>query len=128
MLTRLVTRVAAGLAGAVLGLVLSAALLSGVTLTVSGLIEAAIVFWVIYILVTFVAIRALVREPTITRVVLLPMLVTIASLVICSILVSDLSIRGVMSYVWSGLILWACMAGAHTIDRRKLREQRRGGD
>ncbi|MFM7224177.1 MAG: hypothetical protein ACKOBG_01400 [Actinomycetota bacterium] len=125
MLARLGIRVVTGLVGAVVGLVLSAALLSGVSLTVTGLIQAAIVFWIIHVLVTFVALRALVREPTITRVVFLPMLVTIASLVICSILVSGLSIHGPMSYVWSGLILWACMAAAHAGGRRKLREQRR---
>lgn len=125
MLVRLATRVGTGLVGAVAGLVLSAALLSGVSLTATGLVQAAVVFWVIHILVTFVAIRALVREPTITRVVFLPMLVTIASLVICSVIVTGLSIHGVLSYVWSGLILWACMAAAHSVGRRRLREERR---
>ena len=114
-----------GLIGAVAGLVLSAALLSGVTLTVGGLIQAAVVFWIIHVLVTFVAIRAVVKEPTISRVVFLPMLITIASLVICSILVSGLSIHGPLNFVWAGLILWACMAAAHAVGRNKLRDSRR---
>lgn len=124
---RLLTRIGAGLGGILVGLLVADLVLPGVSLSATGLIEATLVFWVVLIVVSFVGLRAVVNEPTIRRVVLMPLLVTVAALVITSILVDGLHIDGVLTYVWTGAILWIATGASqgigHRIDRNRRRDQ-----
>ncbi|MFM8304134.1 MAG: hypothetical protein ACKOA9_07555 [Actinomycetota bacterium] len=128
MLMRLLTRIASGIVGIVTGLIVADALLTDVSFTPVGLVEAALVYWVIHIVVTIVAFRALVREPSITRLLVLPLVVSVASLAISTHFVSGMQIEGGSTYIWTALIVWICTAvahlGGHRINhKRKLRKE-----
>jgi len=115
---RLLTRIASGIVGIVTGLVIADALLTGVSFTAVGLVEAALVYWVIHIVVTIVAFRALVREPSITRLLVLPLVVSVASLAISARFVDGMEIEGGSTYLWTAVIVWACTAVGHLVGHR----------
>lgn len=125
MLVRLGIRVGASLVGIVIGLLISTAALSGFSIGVDGFIEATLLFWVTQLGVQFVALRVLIRQPSIALAGLLALASTIVALVIVNFVVSGLKIHGASTYVFATLIIWMCTAFADSIGRRMIRERRR---
>lgn len=113
-----------GLVGAGAGLVLADILLSGLTISVRAVFEAALVFWLVHLAVSFLALRVLIREPSVAMAGLLAMGSTVVSLIIVNIVVSGLSIRGLSTYVFATLIIWATTALADMAGRRMIRSRR----
>jgi hypothetical protein len=110
--------------GIAVGLLLSAALLSDFDITTEGLIFATLVFWIAHILLSFIALRILIREPSLAMAGLLALLSTIVALLIVNWIVDGVSIDGTMTYVFATLIIWITTAVADAIGTRMVRKRR----
>lgn len=124
MLARLGIRFGSALVGIALGIVVSAAALSGVSVTPTALLEATAVFWIVHIVVSFVALRILVRQPSVSMAGLLAVASTVVSLIVVSLIISGLSIRGPLSYLGATLIIWATTALGDVVGDRMIRARR----
>jgi len=84
--------------------------------------------------VQFLALRILVRQPSVALAGLLAVASTIVSLIIVNFIVSGLRIHGLSTYLFATLIIWVATAVADMIgtrmirDRRQDRRQERRGD
>jgi hypothetical protein len=125
MLARWGIRIIASLVGIAAGIILSVALLSDFSASTTGVVEATIVFWIVHIIVNFFAVKVLIRQPSVAVAGLLALASTIVSLIVVNIIVSDVSISGVTSYVLATLIIWITTAAADVIGGRMIRERRR---
>jgi len=125
LLARLGIRFAAALAGIAIGIVVSSALLDDFAATATGVVIATVLFWIIHIVVQFLALRVLIRQPSIALAGLLALCSTIISLVIVNLLVDDISISGATTYVLATLIIWLCTAVADIAGGRLIRARRR---
>ena len=125
MLVRWGIRIASSLIGIVVGIVLAAAIFDGFSTTGTGILEATLVFWIVFLIVNFLALRVLVRQPSVGLAGLLALASTIVSLIIVNLLVSDISIHGVSAYLGATLVIWITTAIADTIGRRMIRARRR---
>lgn len=126
MIARLGIRIASSLIGIVIGIVLSAAIFDGFSTSSTGIVEATIVFWIVFLIVNFLALRVLIRQPSVGLAGLLALVSTIVSLVIVNLLVSDISIHGASAYLGATLVIWISTAIADTVGRRMIRARRRG--
>jgi hypothetical protein len=126
VLRRMTTRFIASFLGAALGMVISAAALDNVSFSGTAIVEATFVFWLVHILVQLLALRVLVRQPSVALAGLLALGSTIVALIIVNAIVSGLYIHGIQTYVWMALILWATTAASDAIGRRMVRDRRRG--
>lgn len=124
MLVRFGIRVAASLVGVAVGLIVSTVVLSKFSISAAGFIEATLLFWVIHIVVQFMALRVLIRQPSIALAGLLALGSTIVALVIVNFVASGLTIHGASTYVFATLLIWACTAISDSIGRRMVRERR----
>ena len=124
MLARMGIRVVASLVGILIGLVVSLALLDGFSATTRALLVSTLLFWVVYLGVNFIALRLLIRQPSVALAGLLALASTIVSLIIVNIVVSGLEIHGASNYVTATVIIWIASALADAIGRRKIRERR----
>ena len=124
MLIRLGIRVGTSLAGIAIGLLLSSALLSKFSINATAVLEATLVFWVVHLGVQFLALRVLIREPSIALAGLLALASTIVSLIIVNAIVSGLTISGLQTYVIATAIIWLATAVSDTIGRRMIRARR----
>jgi len=125
MFARLGIRLVASLAGIAIGILLADALLADFHASVAAIIETTIVFWVVNLAVSFLALKVLIRNPSIPVAGLLALASTILSLVIVNILVSGLHISGTLTYVLATLIIWIASAISVMVGGRKARERRR---
>jgi hypothetical protein len=75
--------------------------------------------------VQLVALRVLVRQPSVALAGLLALAATVVSLIIVNAIVSGLYIHGASTYVLATLIVWATTATSDTVGRRMIRDQRR---
>jgi hypothetical protein len=125
MLARWGIRLAASLIGIALGIIISAAFLGGFSTTTTGIVEATVVFWIVHLIVNFLALRVLIRQPSLALAGLLALASTIVSLVIVNLIVSDISIRGTGAYLGATLIIWIATAIADMLGGRMIRERRR---
>jgi hypothetical protein len=121
MLRRLGIRFVSSLVGAALGMLVAAAVLEDVSVDATALVEATLVFWLVHIVVQLLALRVLVRQPSVALAGLLALAATIVSLLIVNAIVSGLYIHGLQTYVLMALILWATTAAADTLGRRMRR-------
>ena len=126
ILRRLAIRFAASLIGIAAGLLLSDALLSEFSIDAAAVVEGTLIFWVIHLGVQVLALRVLVRQPSIALAGLLALASTIVALIIVNAIVSGLTIHGASTYVLATLIVWLTTAISDTIGRRRVREPRRG--
>ena len=117
-------RIVSSLVGIAVGIVISVAVLDGFSASTTSIVIATLLFWVVHIVVLFFAIRVFVRNPSISMALLLALASTIVSLVIVNIVVSDVSISGVGTYLVAAIIIWLCTAIADVVGTRKVREQR----
>ena len=124
MLIRLGIRFGASLVGIAVGLLLSGALLSKFSIDATAVVEATLIFWLVHLGVSFVALRVLVREPSVALAGLLALASTIVSLIIVNAIVSGLYITGLQTYVLATVIIWAATAISDTIGRRIVRARR----
>jgi hypothetical protein len=125
MLARWGIRIASSLIGIVVGIVLADVILDGFATTGTGIIEATIVFWIVFLIVNFLALRVLIRQPSVGLAGLLALCSTIVSLIIVNLLVSDISIHGASAYLGATLVIWITTAIADTVGRRMIRDRRR---
>ncbi len=125
MLVRLGIRAATSLAGIAVGLLLSSAVLDKFSLNATAVVEATLVFWVVHLVVGFVALKVLVREPSLALAGLLALGSTIVSLIIVNVIVSGLYISGLQTYVLATAIVWLTTAIGDTAGRRMIRARRR---
>ena len=127
MLVRLGIRMLASLGGIFVGIVLSAALLSGFSTTAKAVVVATVLFWVIHVVVNFFALKVLVRQPSVATAGLLALGSTVLSLILVALLVSGLSVHGVSTFVIATLIIWIATAIADMFGRRSIRARRAEG-
>ena len=125
MLARFGIRIVSALAGIAVGIVLAVAILDDFEAGAGAIVAATIVFWVVHIVVSFLALRVFVRDPSVSLALLLALASTIVSLIIVNLIVSDVSISGVGTYLVAGIIIWICTAIADVIGGRMIRERRR---
>jgi hypothetical protein len=121
---RLGIRIVASLVGIAAGIILSAALLSGFSAGGGAIIAATIVFWIVHLIVDFVALRVLVRGPSMALAGLLALASTVISLVVVNLLVSGLHISGVGTYLGATLIIWITTTVSVLAGGRRIRERR----
>jgi len=125
MLVRWGIRLGATLVGIALGIVVSAGLLDDFSVTTAGVVWATLLFWIVHILVQFLALRVLIRQPSIALAGLLALASTIIALIVVNLLVDGVSISGAGTYVLATLIIWACTAVADVAGSALIRSRRR---
>jgi len=126
VLTRWGIRLGSSLIGIAAGLLLSTAVLSGFSISATALVEATLIFWLVHFVVQVVALRTLIRQPSIALAGLLALAATIISLIIVTAIVSGLTVHGANTYVFATLIIWLTTAISDTVGARKIRARRRG--
>ena len=134
MLRRWGIRLGFSLVGIAVGLLLCTAVLSSFSVSAAGLVEATLLFWLAHIVVQFLALKVLIRQPSVALAGLLALASTIIALAIVNAIVSGMHIGGPSTYVPATLIIWACTAASDTLatrrvraDRVERRAERRGG-
>jgi putative membrane protein len=125
MLARWGIRLGTTLVGIAVGLLISAALIDDFNLDTRGLVLATLLFWVVHIVVQFLALRVLIRQPSIAMAGLLALASTIIALVIVNIVVDGVSIKGAGTYVLATLIIWLTTAAGDVVGTRMIRQRRR---
>jgi hypothetical protein len=124
VLARLGIRVLSSLVGIFVGIVISVAVLSGFSASSKAILVSTLLFWVVYLLVSFVTLRILIRQPSVAMAGLLALVSTVVALIVVNIVVSGLSISGVSTYVLATLIIWIATALSDMVGRRKIRARR----
>lgn len=124
MLARLGIRFVFSLVGILIGIVASVALLSGFSATAQAIVVSTLLFWAVNLVVNFVALRVLIRQPSVTTAGLLALASTIVSLIIVNVVVSGLKIRGVGTYLATTVIIWIATTLAGMIGGRMIRQRR----
>jgi len=124
MLSRWGIRLTSSLVGIAAGLLLSAAIVSNVSISATALVKATLIFWVVHFIVQVVALRILIRQPSISLAGLLALLSTVISLIIVTAIVGGLSIHGPKAYIPATLIIWVTTALSDTIGARKIKASR----
>jgi hypothetical protein len=124
MIRRWALRLGFSLAGIAVGLLLSTAVLSSFSLDATAVIEATLVFWIVHVVVGFIALKVLVRQPSVALAGLLALASTIVALAITNVIVSGMHIGGAGTYIPATLIIWACTAAADFLGTRRIREDR----
>ncbi|HVC67393.1 MAG TPA: hypothetical protein VND44_07350 [Acidimicrobiales bacterium] len=124
MLVRWAIRIGMGLAGAAAGLVVSDAVLSDLSMSATALVEATVVFWLVHLAVQFLALRVLIRQPSVALAGLLAIGSTIVSLVVVNFVVPGLHVHGPSTYLFATLIIWLTTALADFVGQRMIRERR----
>jgi len=124
MLARLGIRTLASLVGIFIGIIVAVAALSGFSATSKAIVVSTLLFWVVNLVVSFVALRILIRQPSVAAAGLLTLASTIISLVIVNVVVSGLKIHGASTYLIATVIIWIATALADMIGRRKIRARR----
>lgn len=124
VLVRWAIRIGMGLAGAAVGIVVSAAVLSDLSISATAVVEATVVFWLVHLAVQFLALRVLIRQPSVALAGLLAIASTVVSLIIVALVVSGLHIHGATTYLFATLIIWFATALADFVGQRMIRERR----
>jgi hypothetical protein len=124
VLVRWGIRIGMGLVGVAAGLLLASGVLTGISITATALVESTVIFWLVHLAVQFLALRVLIRQPSVALAGLLAIASTIVALVIVSLVVSGLEIRGVSTYFFATLIIWMTTAVADFVGQRMIRARR----
>jgi FtsH-binding integral membrane protein len=125
MLARLGIRLVFSLVGIALGILLSVAVVGGFSATAHAILVSTLVFWAVHIVVNFIALRILIRQPSVATAGLLALASTVVALIVVNIVVSGLKIHGVTTYLAATLIIWIATALAGAVGRRRIRRRRR---
>ena len=124
MLVRWGIRLGTSLIGIAVGLILSGAVLSKFSIDAAAVVQATLLFWVVHLLVQVLALKVLVREPSVALAGLLALASTIVALIIVSALVSGLTIHRIQTYVLATVIIWITTLAGDLIGRRMIRARR----
>jgi hypothetical protein len=124
MLVRWGIRLLSSLIGIGVGIAIAAIALGDFDLSFTGLVEATILFWIVHLIVSFLALRILVRQPSVAMVGLLALGATVVSLIIVSIIVGGVKIHGPLTYIVAAIIIWITTAIGDFIGQRMIRERR----
>ncbi|HWY89066.1 MAG TPA: hypothetical protein VNY31_00190 [Solirubrobacteraceae bacterium] len=124
MLARWGIRLATSLAGIAVGILLSSAVLSKFSVNATAIVEASLLFWLVHIGVSVLALRVLVRQPSIALAGLLALASTIVSLIIVNAIVSGLTIHGIQTYVAATLIIWLTTSVGDIVARQMIKTRR----
>jgi hypothetical protein len=125
MLARWGLRLGSSLVGIALGLLLASAVVSEFSISATALVEATLIFWLVHLVVQVVALRVLIRQPSIALAGLLALASTVVALVIVNAIVSGLAIHGAKTYVPAALIIWLTTAISDTVGARMIKARRR---
>jgi hypothetical protein len=121
MLTRWGIRLGTSLAGIAVGILVSGAVLSKFSINATAVVEASLLFWIVHIGVSVLALRVLVRQPSIALAGLLALASTIVSLIIVNAIVSGLTIHGLQTYVAATLIIWFTTSVGDIVARQMIK-------
>ena len=124
MLRRWGIRLGTSLVAIAGGLVISSAALSDFNINAGGLLEATLLFWLVHIVVSFLALRVLIRQPSVAMAGLLALASTIIALVIVALIVPGLNVHGAGTFVVATLIIWVTTVIGDVVARSMIREQR----
>ncbi len=124
MLRRWGIRLGTSLVAIAAGLLISSAALSDFSVNSGGLLEATLLFWIVHIVVSFLALRVLIRQPSVAMAGLLALASTIVALVIVALVVPGLNIHGAGTLVAATVIIWLATVIGDFVARRLIRERR----
>lgn len=124
MLARWGIRLATSLAGIAVGIIVSAALLDDFSVDTTAVVLATALFWIVHLVVQFLALRALIRQPSVALAGLLALGSTVVALVVVDIVVDGISISGVSTYVLATLIIWISTVAGDVVGGRMIRARR----
>ena len=124
MLRRWGIRIGTSLVAIAGGLVISSAALSDFNINAGGLVEATLLFWLVHIVVSFLALRVLIRQPSVAMAGLLALASTIVALVIVALIVPGLHVHGAGTFVVATLIIWVTTVIGDVVARSLIRDRR----
>jgi hypothetical protein len=124
MLSRWGIRLGTSLAGIAVGIIVSATLLDDFSIEAGALVPATLLFWIAHIAVQFLALRVLVRQPSVALAGLLALASTIVALIVVNIIVDGMRIDGISTYVLATLVIWLATVAGDIIGRRMIRARR----
>ncbi len=124
MLRRWGIRIGTSLVAIAAGLLICSAALSDFSINAGGLLEATLLFWIVHILVSFVALRVLIRQPSVAMAGLLALLSTIVALVIVALIVPGLHVHGAGSLIAATIIIWVATVIGDFVARSVIRDRR----
>ena len=106
------------------GLLICSAVLSDFSINAGGLLEATLLFWIVHILVSFLALRVLIRQPSVAMAGLLALASTIVALVIVALIVPGLHVHGAVTLVAATVIIWVMTVIGDFVARSMIRDRR----
>ena len=124
MLARWGIRLATSLAGIAVGIIVSAALLDDFSVDTTAVVLATALFWIVHLVVQFLALRVLIRQPSVALAGLLALGSTVVALIAVDIVVDGISISGVSTYVLATLIIWLSTVVGDIVGGRMIRARR----
>jgi len=124
VLARWGIRLIASLVGIAVGILVSAALLDDFDVTTKGVVYATALFWIVHLILNFLALRVLIRQPSVSTAGLLALASTIVALFIVNLIVDSISIHGTATYVLATLIIWICTVIGDIVGTRMIRARR----
>ena len=124
MLRRWGIRIGTSLVAIAGGLLICSAVLSDFSVNAGGLLEATLLFWVTHIVVSFVALRVLIRQPSVAMAGLLALASTIIALVIVALVVPGLNVHGAGTLVAATVIIWLSTVAGDVVARSMIRDRR----
>ncbi len=124
MLRRWGIRIGTSLVAIAAGLLICSAALSDFSINAGGLLEATLLFWVVHIVVSFIALRVLIRQPSVAMAGLLALASTVVALVIVALIVPGLNAHGVGTFVVATIIIWVATVIGDFAARSMIRDRR----
>ena len=124
MLARWGIRLATSLAGIAVGIIVSATLLDRFSVDAGALVAATALFWAVHLIVQFLALRVLIRQPSVALAGLLALGSTVVALIVVNIIVDGMSISGASTYVLATLIIWLATVVGDVVGGRMIRDRR----
>ena len=124
MLARWGIRLVSSLVGVAVGIIIADIALDDFSIHGIAIIEATLLFWIIHFVVQFLALRVLIRQPSVALAGLLALASTVVSLIIVEIVVNDFSIDGASTYIVATLIIWITTALGDFVGHRMIRARR----
>jgi len=124
MLARWGIRLGTSLVAIAAGIIISMAVLSDFSANATAVVEATLLFWLIHLVIQFIALKIFIKEPSIALAGLLALASTIVALVLVNLIVSDVTIRGATTYLIAALIIWITTAAGDMVARRMILDRR----
>jgi hypothetical protein len=103
---------------------IASAALSDFNIDAGGLIEATLLFWLVHIIVSFLALRVLIRQPSVALAGMLALASTIVALAIVALIVPGLNVHGAGTLIVATLIIWVTTVIGDFVARSMIRDRR----